>query len=65
MECLKLVSFVLDLPQFLQGMNCILKHMHLLLRMEVDCHVNQGFIKSNLLLPVESHSNDHLQSSQK
>jgi len=49
MECLKLVSFVLDLPQFLQGMNCILKHMHLLLRMEVDCHVNQGF-KSQLAL---------------
>jgi len=41
MECLKLISWVLDLPQFLQGVDDILKHQHLLLRTEMGYHVTQ------------------------
>jgi len=50
MECLKWSAFILDLPQFLHGVNCILKHMHLLSRTEMHSCVNQKFKKLNLLL---------------
>ena len=53
MKHLKLVSLVLDLSQFLLGVDGILEHMHLLFRTEMGCHVNKRLIESNLLLPVE------------
>ena len=54
MECLKLVSSTLDLPQLLQGVDCILKHVHLLLRTEMGRLVNKQFMVSNLLLLVKN-----------
>ncbi len=54
MKCLKLVSMVLDLPQFFLGVDCILKYVHLLFRAEMGCCIDQRFLKLNLLLPMEN-----------
>jgi len=54
MKCLKLISIVLDLPQFFLGVDHILKHVHLLFRAEMGCCINKRFIESNLLLPIEN-----------
>ncbi len=40
MECLELVSLVLDLPELLFRVDSILEHMHLLFRAKVRCHID-------------------------